>query len=86
MEFSRLEYWSREPSPSPGDLPNLGIELRSPTLQANSLPAELQGKPKNIEAGSLSLSPADLPVPGIKLGSPALQLDFLPTELSGKPS
>ena len=33
--------------PSPGDLPNLGIEPRSPTLQADSLPAEPQGKPKN---------------------------------------
>ena len=31
--------------PSPGDLPNPGIELRSPTLQADSLPAEPQGKP-----------------------------------------
>ena len=86
MEFSRPENWSGLPFPSPGNLPNPGKEPRSPTSQADSLPAELQGKPKNIEAGSLSLSPADLPVPGIKLGSPALQLDFLPTELSGKPS
>ena len=31
--------------PSPGDLPNLGIEPRSPALQADSLPAEPQGKP-----------------------------------------
>ena len=42
-------------SPSPGDLPNLGIEPRSPTLQVDSLPAELQGKPKNTGMGSLSL-------------------------------
>ena len=54
MEFSRPEYWSGEPFPSPGDLPNPGIKLRSPTLQADSLPAEPQGKPKNTEAGSLS--------------------------------
>ena len=33
MEFSRQEYWSGLPSPSPGDLPNLGIELESPALQ-----------------------------------------------------
>ena len=46
MEFSRPEYWSEEPFPSPGDLPNPGIELRSPTLQADSLPAEPQGKPR----------------------------------------
>ena len=42
-------------SPSPGDLPNPGIEPRSPTLQADSLPAEPQGKPKNTGVGSLSL-------------------------------
>ena len=41
--------------PSPGDLPNPGIEPRSPALQADSLPAEPQGKPKNTGAGSLSL-------------------------------
>ena len=41
--------------PSPGDLPNPGIELRSPTLQADSLPAEPQGKPKNTRVDSLSL-------------------------------
>ena len=44
MEFSRLEYWSEWPFPSPGDLPNPGIEPRSPVLQADSLPAEPQGK------------------------------------------
>ena len=40
---------------SPGDLPNPGIEPRSPTLQVDSLPAEPQGKPKNTGVGSLSL-------------------------------
>ena len=45
MEFSRPEYWSGEPFPSPRDLPNPGIELRSPTLQADSIPAEPQGSP-----------------------------------------
>ena len=38
-----------------GDLPNPGIEPRSPALQADSLPAEPQGKPKNTGVGSLSL-------------------------------
>ena len=37
-----------EPFPSLGDLPNPGMETRSPTLQAGSLPAELQGKHKNL--------------------------------------
>ena len=45
MEFSRPEYWSGWPFPSPGDLPNIGLEPRSPALQANSLPTELLGKP-----------------------------------------
>ena len=40
MEFSRPEYWSGKPFPSPGDLPNPGIEPKSSTLQADSLPAE----------------------------------------------
>ena len=41
--------------PFPWDLPNLGIEHRSSTLQADSLPPEPQGKPKNTGVGSLSL-------------------------------
>ena len=44
MRFSRQEYWSGLPFPSPGDLPNPGIEPRSPALQADSLPTELWGK------------------------------------------
>ena len=44
MEFSRPEYWSGWPFPSPGDLPNPGIEPRSLVLQVDSLPAEPQGK------------------------------------------
>ena len=41
MGFSRQEYWSGLPFPSPEDLPDLGIELRSPALGADSLPTEL---------------------------------------------
>ena len=67
-----------------GDLPNPGIEPRSPALQADSLPAEPRGKPKNTGVGSRSLFQGDLPNPGIEPGSPALQGDSLPTELSGK--
>ena len=44
MEFSRQEYWSGLPFPSPGDLPETGIEPRSPALLADSLPAEPSGK------------------------------------------
>ena len=39
MEFSRQEYWSGLPFPSPGTLPDPGIEPGSPALQANSLPS-----------------------------------------------
>ena len=59
-----------------------GVEPRSPTLQADSLPAEPPGKPKNIGVDSLSL-PGDLPNPGTELGSLALQVDSLPAELPG---
>ena len=41
MEFSRQEYWSGLPFPSPGDLPNPGIKPRSLELQADALPSEL---------------------------------------------
>ena len=44
MVFSRQEYWSGLPFPSPGDLPDPGIKPRSPALQADSLPTELWGK------------------------------------------
>ena len=47
MGFSRQEYWSGLPFPSPGDLPNPGIKPWSPALQADSLLTELQGKPNN---------------------------------------
>ena len=45
MEFFRQEYWNGLPFPYPGDLPDPGIEPRSPALQVNSLPSELPGKP-----------------------------------------
>ena len=44
MEFSRHQYWSELPFPSPGDLPDPGIEPGSPTLQADTLPSEPSGK------------------------------------------
>ena len=44
MEFSRQEYWSGLPFPSPGDLPNPGIEPGSPVLPAEALLSEPPGK------------------------------------------
>ena len=46
MEFSRQGYWNGLPFPSPGDLPDPGIEPGSPALQADTLPSEPPGKPK----------------------------------------
>ena len=45
MGFSRQEYWSGLPFPSPGDLPDSGIKPRSPALQTASLPCEPPGEP-----------------------------------------
>ena len=55
IEFCRPEYRSGWPFPSPGHLPNPGIDPRSPALQVDSLPSEPPGKPKNTGVGSLSL-------------------------------
>ena len=44
MEFSRQEYWSGVPFPTPEELPNPGIKPRSPALQADSLPTEPPGQ------------------------------------------
>ena len=50
MEFSRPKYLSEQPCLSPGDLPDPEIKLRSPALQADSLPTELPGKPTQTRA------------------------------------
>ena len=48
MGFSRQEYWSGLPFPSPGDLPDPGIESGSPALQEDFLPSEPPGKPGGL--------------------------------------
>ena len=54
MGFSRQEYWSGLPCPSPWDFPNPGIESGSPTLQADSLLLSHQGSPfKNYSGGQI---------------------------------
>ena len=45
MGFSRQEYWSGWPLPSPGDLPDPGVKFGSSVLQVDSLPSDLPGKP-----------------------------------------
>ena len=51
--FSRREYWGELPCSPPGDLPNLGMEPRSPALQADSLQCEPPGNPKNTRVDNL---------------------------------
>ena len=61
MGFSRPGYWSGQPIPSLGNLPNPGIEPRFPALQVDSLPAEPQGKPcysRSCKLIRLNLEPA----------------------------
>ena len=56
-EFSRQEYWSRLPFPSPEDLPDPGIDPGSPALEADSFPCEPPGKPR-LDFNTMSISPA----------------------------
>ena len=78
MEFSRQKYWSGLLFPSPGDLPNPGIESRSPALRADTLPFEPSGKSLGHLAAAAKLlqlcltlcdpidgSPPGSPIPGI---------------------
>ena len=51
MGFSRQEYWSGLPFPSPGDLPEPGIEAGSPISQADALPSEPPGKQREPHFG-----------------------------------
>ena len=71
MEFSRQEYWSGLPFPSPEELPNPGIELWSPASQADSLPSELMSP----SLGDHSMAPDTLrhtPAACFLLGSPGM--------------
>ena len=57
MEFSRQEYWSGLPFPSPGDLPDPGNEPGSPALQADALPSEPLLSPTMFKATHLDAEP-----------------------------
>ena len=71
--FSRPEYWSELLFPSPGDLPNPGIQPRSPSLQVDSLPAGYKGSPRILEwVASLFFSGSSQP--RIEPVSPALEV------------
>ena len=70
MGFPRQGYWNGLPFPPPGDLPDPGIEPKSPALLGGSLPSE---------------PPGHLPDPGMEPASPALLGGSLPPEPPGKP-
>jgi len=85
MAFSRQEYWSGKLFPSPGNLPNPGIEPRSPALQVDSLHLSHQGSPRNLEwvAYIFFRRPSQT---RDQTGALALQAASLPAELLGKPT
>ena len=60
MGFSRQEYWSGLPFPSPGDLPNPGIEPGSPALQADALSSEPPGNSMKLPSPIKTDSPTPL--------------------------
>ena len=71
IEFSRQEYWSGLPFPSPRDLPGLGIKPRSTALQAYSLPSELLGKPIFFPKSEVKLRNNEVISKGLSLKSPS---------------
>ena len=78
--FSRQEYWSRLPFPSPGDLPNLRIELMSPALVGGFFTTELPGIPRLALVKSKQTSPAHIQRQGIirgRLRQPSTQPHLL---------
>ena len=70
MGLSRQEYWSGLPYLPPGDLPNPGIEPRSPALQADSLLSEPPGETKNTEMGCHTFLQGIFPTQGSNPGLP----------------
>ena len=78
---ARIQEWVA--FPFTGDLPSPGIKPRSPALQADTVPAEPPGKPKNTGVGSLSLLQQIFPTQESNQ-SPALPADSLPAEPAGK--
>ena len=83
--FSRQEYLNRLPCPPPGDLPDPGIEPRSPTLEVDSLPSEPPGKPVNTGVGRLSLLQEILPTQELNQGLLCCRWILYQLSLQGSP-
>ena len=80
IEFSRQEYWSGLPFPSPGDLPDPGIEPRFPTLQADTLTSEPPGKPCVTLCDPRDCSPWNSSGQNTRVGSLSLLQGIFPTQ------
>ena len=76
MGFSRQEYWSGLPFLSPGDLPDPGIESRSPALQADSLPPEPPWKPHIVSGEAVEGAMVELSMGGLEVGGPRFQFQL----------
>ena len=85
MKFSRQEYWSGLSFPSPWYLLNPGIEPRSPALQADSLPPEPPGKPRNTGVGSLSSLQGIFPTQELNRGLLHCRWILYPQSYQGSP-
>ena len=85
MKFSRQEYWSGLPFPTPGDLPNQGSNPSLLHCRQILYQLSYKGSPGILEWGAYPFSRGSSQ-PGIKPRSPALQVDSLPSETPGKPS
>ena len=85
MEFSKQEYRSGLPFPSPEDLPDLGIEPRSPTLQAAALPSEPPEKLLDTGVGSYSLLQGFFPTQGLNPGLPHCRQILYQLSYEGSP-
>ena len=85
MGFSRQEYWSGLPCPPLGDLPNPGIEPRSPAWQADSLSSESPGKPMNTRVDSLTLLQGIFPTQELNQGLLHCQLTLYQLSYQGSP-
>ena len=81
MGFSRRESWSGLPFPSPGDLPDPGIEPGSPALQTDALSSEPPGNPNQLFVTPRGLySPWDSPGQNTEVGSSSLLQGIFPTQ------
>ena len=89
MGFSRQEYWNGLPCPTPGDLPDPGIEPGSSALQADSSLSEARGKPQNTGVGCHALLQGISSTQGSNphlLCLPHWRVSSLPLAPPGKPS